>query len=181
MIAAATQLTNSNKNTMIYITWAILNSSVFFAIIYFLFRLFKPIQERYGTILAIIFAYVLLAFICGRRESSSSNQKWQFFSETQQMHKRTFLDYPIDRNSMFTTHLGVTYFVDKNTGEFLPSDGVTYVTGALSGIEWQPLSMTLNSETNAISYEVYGQRVWSLVGVVVYRQQTTFNGTIPIP
>ena len=167
---------------MVYIFWSLLNIVVFLFLAYLFFRLVKPIQERYGTITALILVFVLLTAVYGHDDDKStlSNEKWNFYSDTGKIYRNNFVTQAIHNNPLFTVNIGASYILASKEANPLPVQGFSYIIGALSGVSWRTNAMTLNSQAHAISYEVNGNMEWSLLNMVIYTKAKTFKGSIAI-
>jgi len=167
---------------MIYFLWSLLNFAVFIMVICLCFRMFKPVQERYGTVLAVIMALALLSFTCSHDNSmANTKDKWQFHADTGKWYRRDAVSYPIHTNPMFTIHIDLSYAFPAKGSNPLPIEATAYVTGIESGIEWKPRQIVLNTDGHAINYEVSGSMEWRLPGVAIYTKAETYKGVIIIP
>jgi len=165
---------------MIYIFWALLNMALALSILYICYLLVKQVAVRYGRALSIVFALVVLNIICGRGNSKTINwNKWQFYPDSGKLYKKDFTSAIIQNNPMFSINLGVSYFFREKGADPLPKEAFSFVNGTLSGVEWTPHNILLNTTGQQVLYEVDGSMGWSLLGTVVYREAKTFKGVLP--
>lgn len=172
---------------MIYVLWALLNMALVALFIVLCYKAMVLIKERYGTVLAFVFAVGLIA-TCNNSGISSGNtaiaseaKKWKSGSEENYPGlSKKFVDVKIADNPMFSTFLLIEYTVTES-GSIIPFAAHTFEDGIQSGVKWECNYVTMNQEGSALHYDVHGTLTWKLFGLGNYYQGKTYKGTVDMP
>jgi hypothetical protein len=172
---------------MIYVIWALLNMALVALFIVLCYKAVVLIKQRYGTVLAFMFALFLIS-TCNDSGRSSGNtaiaseaQKWEADSEENYPGlNKNFVDVQIADNPMFSTSLLIEYMVTES-GSIIPLSGHASVEGIQSGVKWECTYVTMNLDGSQLHYEVHGTLDWKLLYLGHHYQQKTYKGTVDLP
>ena len=168
-----------------YLIWGLLNIGL---LIYFLticFNAIKLVRREIGLFAAIVFVIGLLSF-CSRQNNddkatnSNKTKTWTFVSEDSLTQKPTsFLRHELQRNMISKYDLTIIYGKDGNDVN-VPISAYTSTNGFILGTNWKGESIFVDktNDNNKFHYYVTGVVEWHLLGMTVYTQLKTFDGTI---
>ena len=170
---------------MIYLIWGLLNVGL---LIYFLticINAIKLVRREIGLFAAIVFVIGLLSF-CSRQNdddkatNSNKTKTWTFTSEDSLTQKPTsFLRHELQSNLISKYELEVIYRKDRNNVN-VPISAYISTNGFILGTNWKGESIFVDktNDNNKFHYYVTGVVEWHLLGMTVYTQHKTFNGTV---
>jgi len=166
-----------------YLIWGLLNIGLFIYFLTICFNAIKLVRREIGLFAAIVFIIGLLSF-CSRQNNddraTNSTKTWTFTSEDSLTHKPTsFLRLELERNLISKYDLEVIYRKDRNNVN-IPISAYISTSGFTIGTNWSGESIFVDKtdDNNKFHYYVNGVVEWHLLGITVYTQHKTFNGTI---
>lgn len=170
---------------MIYVLWGLLNLALVGLFLALCYKAVVLMRERYGVILAFVFALGLVTtcnnnsnMLSGNKAMASEAKKWKSDDEKNYpgLSKRS-LSTLIADNPMFRTMLTVEFAVTES-GTFLPLAGFTVESGIHAGVEWKCNYITLRQEGDELHYIVNGTLSWKLFLLGSYSQEKIYTGKI---
>lgn len=172
---------------MIHLLWGLVNIGVFIFFIAICFKATKLIREKWGFFASVIFVFGLLSF-AGNAGNNNDNKEpnsnhfrtWKFVSEDSlQANESHLLTIDLEKTLVSKYGLGVTYGKDKQGKTNVPINAYSSVTGFVSGINWKPVSISVNgtSDNHHFQYHVDGVIEWKLLGATIYSQSKKYKGT----
>lgn len=172
---------------MLYLIWGLLNIGLLIYFFAICFKAIKLVRRDIGLFAAIVFVIGLLSF-CNNDNNSDITKKsnkakeWTFATkDSLTLNSSSFLRYELTRNLISKYTLDLVYGKDSNNIN-VPLSANTSTNGFIVGTNWIGQSIFVNKTTdnNKFHYFVTGVVEWHLLGMRVYTQLKTFDGTILI-
>jgi len=84
----------------------------------------------------------------------------------------------LENNLTFDINMLVKYSVDQS--EFIPIESNSYLTGFVSGYQWEFTKIQTNKKVSGEKAEFIadGVLIWNILGVNLYNEPKSFSGTI---
>ena len=175
--------------SMIYVLWALLNVILSLAFIWICIRAAKLIYKHIGWWAFLIFVGGFLSFMFGGSTDDANNATEPTGSQIQiigfssidssYMRHYHWVSVPVQKNPLSTIILKVRYAKDR-TGNNIPLDGFTALTGLSAGAYWNPVSafITKSADNNTFNYKVNNEIKWQLLGFRLLTQHKITEGEI---
>lgn len=170
---------------MFHLIWAILNIALFVFILYICIRLTRVINKRYGLLAAFIGVMLLMSAINKDRDSERNRKadnkygRWEFNNkDSAEQNSVKFASVTIDRNWMNMQNLHFTYGTVQQGRQILPIDASTSEEGWGNSTEWQPHYILVSADSQRLHYQVLVTVKWQLLGIQVYSQVKSYNGSV---
>ncbi|MBK0368740.1 hypothetical protein [Flavobacterium agrisoli] len=171
---------------MTYLLWGLLNIGLFLFFILICFKATKLIREKLGLFASIIFVFGLLSYV-GHSNGDNDNKEpnsnqiktWKFVSEDSLKSNDTYLiDIDLEKTLISKYYLGIKYSKDKEGQVNIPISAYSSTTGYVSGTNWKPLSIIVNTtnDNNKFEYFVHGVVEWKLLGATIYSELKEYKG-----
>lgn len=171
---------------MTYLLWGLLNIGLFVFFIVICLKATKLIREKIGLFASVIFVFGLLSFVGQTNNKNDNNEPnsnqiktWKFVSEDSLKSYNTFkLNIDLEKTLVSKYDLGIRYGRDKQRQINIPISAYSSTTGIISGTNWKPVSIIINStnENNKFEYFVDGVLEWKLLGAIIYSQLKEYKG-----
>ena len=174
---------------MLHLLWALVYIGVFVIFVSTCFRATRLIREKYGMLLAVIFAIGLLSFVgagtndadgeAGKRKTGS----WNLADHDNHLagQRTGIVDIMLDENLINKTRLTISY-TKSPEGIASPYEGSIVTLGFIAGTRWRPILIDVKKtdEDNKFSYRVRGILEWKLLSATIYSQMKSAEGFVSI-
>ncbi|WP_020534531.1 hypothetical protein [Lewinella cohaerens] len=166
---------------MIYLIWSIINLAVLFFFFYLITgfirkgkSFFNP-QLKVVSILVMVVGIFQLLSATGLEENSNQIEITQDYDNN---NPSKIEELVLEDHLTFDINLLVKYSIDQN--DFIPTESNSFLTGFISGYEWEYTLIQTNSYTSnqKAEFEAKGILKWKLFGVNLYNETKTFSGTL---
>lgn len=166
---------------MIHLLWTLLNASLILFFFYLIFgfisngnKIFNP---KIKVMSILIMTLGIIQIISATKTSKNSN-RITITDNYKKTNNSKIKKIVLEDNLVFDINLHVKYLVDKS--ECLPIESYSYLTGLISGYEWEFKSIeTQIYKTNEkANFTAEGVLKWNLFGINVYNEHKTFSGII---
>jgi hypothetical protein len=171
---------------ILYLLWGLLNIVLFVFFIVTCFKASKFLKEKIGLLAAIVFVFGLLSFVTtsGNDEENlatdkNERKKWKFATDDKiEINSIQTISVVLERTIMSQYQLGIQY--GKTSDQILPVQAYSLTTGLISGTNWKPVSIDVNTsgDDKTLQYFVIGVIEWKLLGATIYSQPKSFSGTV---
>jgi hypothetical protein len=166
---------------MMFLIWSLLNIALFTLFIVLSFHATKLMRDKFGIIIAVIFAFCLLSFIARPHQNDLSPEvkNWKFTENENVLPNTTqSSQLQLRKTTISKFKLGFTYGRDSISNQLVPIQAYSTTTGFISGAEWIPeyIHLSITSIDGVFKYEVYGIIEWSLLGNRIYSQSQNYSG-----
>ncbi|WP_138992143.1 hypothetical protein [Larkinella sp. C7] len=173
---------------MLYLIWTLLNVALTVYFIVLCFQAARLLKERVGLYAAVIFTFGLLSI------AANSGKKRVGFSKNQDVKKRTYVPRDsiipgslkfaharIDKTWISRIELTVSYGVKKSSNQPVPVEANSVWWGSITGYHWKPVSISVHATTGQeYAYTVVSILQWKLLGISLYSQPKTYEGSIEL-
>lgn len=166
---------------MFELIWGIFNG---FLIIYFLiicFKSVKVIKEKIGILASLIFVIGLLSFISKPNEENLADKNIDLLNQTnpKKAFKGNSFSSEIKLEDNLTSNIGLSILVGEKEDELLILNANCYRSGFISGTNWnvKNIDVDKSKDKNYCQYLVNGIMEWKILGITIYSEHKTFNGT----
>ncbi|MFT3752053.1 MAG: hypothetical protein QM800_03985 [Paludibacter sp.] len=169
---------------MMYLLWGLLNIGLLIYFVTIYFKAIKLVRREIGFVAAIVLVIGLLSFCSGGNKKADANKakEWTFASRDSLSPKQnTFLIVELQKNLISKYTLEIVAGKDSNNVN-VPISAYTFTNGFILGTNWKGESIFVDKtrDNNKFTYYVAGIVEWQLLGMTVYTQHKTFNGTLSI-
>jgi hypothetical protein len=169
---------------MIYLLWSLLNIGLSLFFIAICFKATKLVREKIGLFASIVFISGLLSFVGisnndNKELSSNYIKTWKFVSEDSLKNNEShLLNIELDKTLIAKYDLGIKYGKDRQGQINIPISAYSSTNGFISGINWKPISIIVNTtdDNNKFEYSVDGVMEWKLLGATIYSQLKEYKG-----
>ncbi len=167
---------------MIYLIWGLFYFGVFIFFISVIIEYTKPIQKKYGRLVAIL---LILGFFSFFNKSKDGKNKvdWQLKNTKKLDFKASnHIKIDLDHSYFAKNTLDIFYGIEKETNKKIATSAYSMREGIVLGINWKPKSIYINNLSHdTFKYHVGGVLEWKILGMVVYPQLKNYDGKIKIP
>ncbi|MGM9509967.1 hypothetical protein ACS5NO_19695 [Larkinella sp. GY13] len=173
---------------MLYLIWTLLNIALGVYFIILCFQAARLLKERIGLYAAVIFTFGLLSFATnsgkksvGIRENPDV-KKWTFVPKDSVVSDGSkFAHATIAKTWISRIELTVSYGVEKSSNQPVPVEANSVWWGSITGYHWKPVSISVHATTGQeYAYTVVSILQWKLLGISLYSQPKTYEGSIEL-
>lgn len=165
---------------MIHLLWSLLNLLVVLFFLYLLIGFIIKGKKIFNPGFKAVSIFILVIGIIQITTASTTMDKTNtiYISENPDQHISQVKNITLEDNLIFDINLDL-FYSETETG-YIPVSSSSYLTGIVSGYEWEFISIQTGTykpdEKN--EFAAMGILKWNLFGINVYTQYKPFSGVI---
>ncbi len=166
---------------MIHLIWSTINILIFLYFLYlmigFIVKGRKIFNPQFKVVSIFIMIIGVVQIVSGSNSEKKSN-KIVITENYNREHQTEFKEIVLEDNLTFDISVSLEYSVAQN--EFVPIESNSFLTGLVSGYEWEFRHIDFNTLTsnNKIAFVANGVLKWNLFGITVYSEIKRFTGVV---
>ena len=166
---------------MTYLLWSIINLIIAFYFLYLIVGFIRKGKRIFNPKFKIVSIFVMIIGVVQVVSAINSEEKTNRIIISNNYNKKNFSKVEkvtLEKNLTFDINMHVKYSIEQT--ELIPIESNSFLTGFVSGYEWEFTSIETNNHkpSEKAEFTVNGFLKWNLFGITVYNELKTFSGII---
>ncbi|WP_179318844.1 hypothetical protein [Winogradskyella helgolandensis] len=166
---------------MIHLLWSIINLIIVFYFLYLIVGIIRKGKRIFNPRFKVVSIFVMVIGIVQVISAANSEEKTNRITISNNYNKKNFSEVEkvtLENNLTFDINMHVKYSIEQT--ELIPIESNSFLTGFVSGYEWEFTSIETNSykQSKKAEFTANGVLKWNLFGITIYNESKTFSGII---
>jgi len=166
---------------MIHLLWSIINLIIVFYFLYLLVGFIRKGKQIFNPKFKVVSIFVLVIGIVQVVSAVNTERKTNRITISNDYNEKNFSKVEkvtLENNLTFDINMHVKYSIEQT--ELIPIESNSFLTGFVSGYEWEFTSIETNNykPSEKVEFTANGVLKWNLFGITVYNESKTFSGII---
>ncbi|WP_431109432.1 hypothetical protein [Winogradskyella poriferorum] len=166
---------------MIHLIWSIINLVIVFCFLFIIIGFIRKKRLFFNSKFKIVSIFILVIGIIQVISAANSEKKTNRIKISNDYNKKNLSKVKkvtLENNLTFDINMHVKYSIEQTA--LIPIESNSFLTGFVSGYEWEFTSIETNNYTPSEKAEFTANGIlkWNLFGITVYSESKTFSGII---
>ena len=164
---------------MIHLLWSLINLIIGFFFLYLIVGFIRKGKQVFNPKFKIVSIFVMIIGVVQVISAINSEKKTNRITITNNYNNKNnskVKKVKLEDNLTFDINMLVIYSIEQS--ELIPIESNSFLTGFVSGYEWEFKSIETNNfeRSDKIEFTADGVLKWNLFGINIYNESKTFNG-----
>ena len=166
---------------MIHLLWSIINLIIVFYFLYLIVGFIRKGKQVFNPKFKVVSIFVMVIGIVQVISAANSDEKTNRITISNNYNKKNnskVEKVTLEKNLTFDINMHLKYSIEQT--ELIPIESNSFLTGFVSGYEWEFKSIETNNYklSEKAEFTTNGVLKWNLFGINVYNESKEFNGII---